>query len=77
MVARSHEAEPLVAYVYGETPPDFGALAAMGFDAVCLDSNAAWFRESMIVDAEREGLFAVAHPMSFVARGQAAIAGGR
>lgn len=74
MVARSHEAEPLVAYVYGETVPDFGALAAMGFDAVCLDSNAAWFRESMITDAEREGLLAVAHPMSFVGRREAPVA---
>jgi hypothetical protein len=73
MVARSHESEPLVAYVYGDNPPDFGALAAMGFDAVCLDSNAGWFRESMIAEAEREGLLAVAHPMSFVAREQAPV----
>lgn len=43
----------------------------MGFDAVCLDGNAGWFRESMIAEAEREGLLAVAHPMSFVAREQA------
>lgn len=49
----------------------------MGFDAVCLDGNAGWFRESMIAEAEREGLLAVAHPMSFVAREQAPAAARR
>jgi hypothetical protein len=65
MIARSNEAEPLVAYVYGPTAPDFAAIAAMGFDVVCLDICATWYTVKMIEEAESHGLIAVAHPMSF------------
>jgi hypothetical protein len=65
MIARSNEAEPLVAYVYGSTPPDFAAIAAMGFDVVCLDAQACWYSVNMIEEAKQYGLIAVAHPMSF------------
>ncbi len=65
MIARSNEAEPLVAYIYGATRPDFAAIAAMGFDIVCLDVNATWYTVKMIAEAESHGLMAVAHPMSF------------
>lgn len=61
--------DPLIAYVYGDAaPPDFGALAAMGFQAVCLDSSAPWFRPAMIAAAEVHGLLAVAHPMAYAPR---------
>lgn len=66
MIARGNEADPLIAYAYGDTPPDFVAIAAMGFEAVCIDSRARWYRSSMIGEAERLGLLAVAHAMSFV-----------
>jgi hypothetical protein len=58
--------EPLIAYVYGETPPDFAAIAAVGFDVVCLDSGAAWFSERTIADAQANGLMAVAFRMGYV-----------
>jgi hypothetical protein len=57
--------EPLIAYVYGETPPDFAAIAACGFAVVCLDSAASWFGATTIADARRYGLRAVAFPMAF------------
>ena len=63
MTARSNEADPLIAYVYGDTPPDFDAIAATGFDIVCLDSRAPWFRPSLIGQAAQRGMLAVAHPM--------------
>jgi hypothetical protein len=65
MIARSHEAEPLIAYVYGPTSPDFYTIAAMGFDIVCLDTRAPWYTPAMLEEAKRFGLSAVAHPMSF------------
>ncbi len=57
---------PLIAYVYGETPPDFAAIAAFGFDVVCLDSAAAWFNERTMADAQANGLMAVAFRMGYV-----------
>ena len=65
MIARGNEAEPLVAYVYGENPPDFSAIAAMGFEIVCLDTRAAWYTVTLLDEAKRHGLVPVAHPMSF------------
>ena len=64
MIARSNEADPLIAYVYGETPPDLDAIAATGFDVVCLDSRAPWYRPSLITKAAQRGMLAVAHPMA-------------
>jgi len=58
--------EPLIAYVYGDTPPDFAAIAAFGFDVVCLDSGANWFSERTIADARANGLLAVAFRMGYV-----------
>ena len=58
--------EPLIAYVYGDTPPDFAAIAAFGFDVVCLDSGAVWFSERAIADARANGLLAVAFRMGYV-----------
>jgi hypothetical protein len=58
--------EPLIAYVHGDdTPPDFAALAAAGFEVVCLDRLAPWFSESMIRDAKAHGLLAVGFPMAY------------
>jgi hypothetical protein len=65
MIARRNEAEPLIAYVYGEHSPDFQAIAAMGFEVVCLDTRAAWYTVTLLEEAKRHGLLAVAHPMSF------------
>ena len=65
MIARRNEAEPFIAYVYGATSPDFGAIAAMGFDIVCLDTRAPWYTPGMIEEAKKHDLIAVAHPMSF------------
>jgi hypothetical protein len=59
--------EPLVAYVYGDTPPDFAAIAASGFAVVCLDSLAPWFNEATIASARAHGLMAAGHPMSHAA----------
>ena len=58
--------EPLIAYVYGDTPPDFAAIAAFGFDVVCLDTGAAWFSDRTIADAQASGLLAVAFRMGYV-----------
>jgi hypothetical protein len=55
--------EPLIAYVYGDTPPDLGSIAAFGFAVVCLDRGAPWFRESMVEEARRLGMMAVAFRM--------------
>jgi len=62
----NHLTETVVAYVYGgETPPDFEAIAASGFGAVALDSNAAWFSECMVEKAKQHGLRAVAFGMGY------------
>ena len=58
--------EPLIAYIYGDTPPDFAAIAAFGFDVVCLDSRASWFDEKIVAKAQGEGLTAVVFPMGYV-----------
>ena len=60
--------EPLIAYVYGDTPPDFEAIAAFGFDVVCLDSGAPWFSETVVVDARRQGLITFAFRMGYAGR---------
>ena len=57
---------PLIAYVYGDTPPDFAAIVAFGFDVVCLDSSAPWFNEHTVADAREHGLMAVAFRMGYV-----------
>jgi hypothetical protein len=58
--------EPLIAYVCGDTPPDFEALAAFGFTIVCLDSAAPWFSERTVSDAKAHGLMAIAFRMGHV-----------
>ena len=58
--------EPLVAYVYGDTPPDFEAIAAFGFDVVCLDSGAPWYSCETANDARRHGLTPFAFRMGYV-----------
>ena len=58
-------AGPLIAYVYGDAPPDFAAIAACGFEVVCVDTRARWFGESTLVQARAHGLRAVAFPMSY------------
>lgn len=55
--------EPEIAYVYGDTPPDFAAIAAAGFDVVVMDSTAPWFTLDLIRGANAHGLTAFAHPM--------------
>lgn len=60
--------EPLIAYVYGDTPPDFAAIAAFGFDVVCLDSGAPWYSECIIADAQAHGLTAFAFRMGYAGR---------
>ncbi len=57
--------EPEIAYVYGDTPPDFAAIAAAGFDVVVMDSTAAWFNENTIREANAHGLMAFAVRMSY------------
>jgi hypothetical protein len=57
--------EVLIAYVYGETPPDFGAIAAFGFTIICLDTSAPWFRDQMIAEAKAHGLTPVAFRMAY------------
>jgi hypothetical protein len=65
-LARSIDAsEPLIAYVYGEVPPDFAAIAACGFTVVCLDSSASWFGRTTVAEAEAHGLVGVAFRMSY------------
>jgi hypothetical protein len=58
-------AEHTVAYVYGDTPPDFAAIAAAGFDVVALDSLAPWFTAATLASANANGLTAVGFPMSY------------
>jgi hypothetical protein len=60
--------EPLIAYVYGDTPPDFEAIAAFGFDVVCLDSGAPWYSECVVADARRHGLVTFAFRMGYAGR---------
>lgn len=60
--------EPLIAYVYGDTPPDFEAIAAFGFDVVCLDNGAPWFSEAVVADARRHGLVTFAFRMGYAGR---------
>jgi len=57
----------LIAYVYGEVPPDFAAMAACGFTIVCLDSSASWFSDATIAAAKAQGLTPVAFRMGYVA----------
>lgn len=58
--------EPLIAYVYGDTPPDFAAIAAFGFDVVCLDSGARWYCEATVAEARKYGLTLFAFRMGYV-----------
>ena len=58
-------AEHVIAYVYGDTPPDFAAIAAAGFDVVALDSRASWFNHATLARANANGLTAVGFPMSY------------
>ena len=57
--------ELLIAYVYGETVPDFAAIAAFGFTVVCVDSAASWCTEAAIAAAKAEGLTVVPFRMSY------------
>ena len=59
--------EPLIAYISGDTPPDFEAVAAFGFTIVCLDTAAAWYSERAVLDAKTHGLMAIAFRMGPVA----------
>ena len=59
-------AEPVIAYVFGDAPPDFADLAAFGFDVVCLDSTAPWYNASLIDAAARHGLSAFAFSMRYL-----------
>lgn len=59
--------EPLIAYIYGDTPPDFDAVVAFGFSVVCLDSAAPWFSERTVSEAKARGLMAIAFRMGRVA----------
>ena len=59
--------EPLIAYIYGDTPPDFEAVAAFGFTVVCLDSGAPWFSERVVANAKARGLIAIAFRMGHAA----------
>jgi hypothetical protein len=57
--------QPLIAYVYGEVPPDFAAIAACGFTVVCLDISASWFNDTTVAAAKAHDLIAVAFRMSY------------
>lgn len=57
--------EPLVAYVYGETAPDFAAIAACGFTVVCVDTAASWCTDAAVAAAKRAGLTVVPFRMSY------------
>jgi len=58
--------EPLIAYVHGDVPPDFAAIAACGFTVVCLDVAASWFSEgTTIAAAKAHDLVPVAFRMSY------------
>jgi len=56
--------QPLIAYVYGEVPPDFAAIAACGFTVVCIDSSAPWFSDATMEQAKAQDLTPVAFRMS-------------
>ena len=58
--------EPLVAYIYGDTPPDFEAIAAFGFEVVCLDSSASWYCDSVVAAAKQFGLTPFAFRMGYI-----------
>jgi hypothetical protein len=58
-------AEPLIAHVYGDVPPDFAAIAACGFTVVLLDSSAPWFSDRIVAEAKAEELTVVAFRMAF------------
>jgi hypothetical protein len=58
--------EPLVAYIYGDTPPDFEAIAAFGFDVVCLDKAAPWYTDCLAAQAQRHGITVFAFTMGYV-----------
>ena len=58
--------DPLIAYVYGDTPPDFEAIAAFGFDVVCLDSSAPWYSDATVEAAKKHGLTPFAFRMGYV-----------
>ena len=64
--AANDSPEPRIAYVYGETPPDFAALAACGFDVVCLDRSASWCNDRAIADARSHGLRPVVFRMGYI-----------
>ena len=59
--------EPVIAYVSGEIAPDFAAIAAFGFEVVCLDSRATWYNESLLAKAREHGLVVVAFSMGYIA----------
>jgi hypothetical protein len=62
----SDSAEPMIAYIYGgETPPDFAAVAALGFSFVVLDAGAPWFTADTVDQAKANGLNAVAFRMGY------------
>ena len=58
------ETGPAIAYVYGDTPPDFAAIAACGFTVVVMDSRAPWYNDWTVGKAKAYGLAVFAHPMS-------------
>jgi hypothetical protein len=57
--------QPLIAYVYGEAPPDFAAIAACGFTVVCVDTSAPWFSDATLAEARAHDLVGVAFRMSY------------
>jgi hypothetical protein len=57
--------EPLIAYIYGATPPDFEAIAAFGFEIACLDSGAPWFSDAIVSEAKKHGLMTFAFRMGY------------
>lgn len=59
--------EPLIAYISGDTPPDFEAVAAFGFTIVCLDTAAPWYSDGMVSEAKAHGLMAIAFRMGHLA----------
>ncbi|HWK11067.1 MAG TPA: hypothetical protein VNR64_13500 [Vicinamibacterales bacterium] len=59
--------EPLIAYISGDTPPDFEVVAAFGFTIVCLDTAAPWYSDRMVSEAKAHGLMAIAFRMGHLA----------
>jgi hypothetical protein len=57
--------QPLIAYVYGDVPPDFAAIAACGFTVVCVDTSAPWFNDRTLAEARAHDLIGVAFRMSY------------